>query len=166
MEGSCTRSLSSGEPNVNLSLRSLMRYCISQLFAEDDNYTAVIAKFQRSHAAYPPPAPRLSSPSAVSTLSLSPTLTDDLDAASISPTLANSDTQSIAPTLINELGTTSPYTQGSRKARTPAVLLLTPRAVEIQNLVVLSFLFLEKYHRTKESSSTAITNGYMYPRAC
>ncbi|KIP08048.1 hypothetical protein PHLGIDRAFT_127291 [Phlebiopsis gigantea 11061_1 CR5-6] len=49
----------------------------------------------------------------------------------------NASTPSLAPTLVNPVWT-------------PATLTLTPRAMQIQDLVISSFLFLEKTHRTNE----------------
>ena len=74
----------------------------------------------------------------------------------LSPTLA--DTQSVSPTLIGTSGHTSSEGRyanaelSSGRRFTPATLSLLPRAVEIQDLVVLSFLFLEKNRRSKDGS--------------
>lgn len=64
---------------------------------------------------------------------------------------------SLAPTLVD------PPASG----KTPAVLELAPRAVEIQDLVVVSFLFLEKVRRTneKEHQNRADSLGSMTIRA-
>ena len=51
------------------------------------------------------------------------------------------------PTLVN------PPSSG----KTPAVLELAPRAMEIQDLVVTSFLFLEKSRRTNENNAVNVT---------
>ncbi|KAI0696785.1 hypothetical protein BC835DRAFT_1414020 [Cytidiella melzeri] len=113
------------------------------LCSEDDNYTAAIARFTKSRRIYTPTS-GLISPSATtlrpqgdpaaSTLSLAPTLTD---------------TASITSTLIDVSPSASPSTTPARQF-TPATLQLLPRAVEIQDLVVMSFLFLEKNRRTRE----------------
>ncbi|KAJ3552843.1 hypothetical protein NM688_g3935 [Phlebia brevispora] len=144
-----------------------------QLFSNDDNYGTPIARYQRSHAILDPPITQIASLSSTpspSLLSLSPTLTDsvrDTDAQSIATTLASAETQSIAPTLVDEPRTILP--RRIIKQRSPATLLLTSRAAEIQDLVVLSFLFLEKYHRTRESGSVASGNtmqGLMLAHGC
>jgi hypothetical protein len=63
---------------------------------------------------------------------------------SLTPTLT--DTQSISPTLTD---VSVPTVSDSRRSvvHTPGQLALLPRAVEIQDLVVLSLLFLGKQHR-------------------
>ena len=51
-----------------------------------------------------------------------------------------SDVESLTPTLVNRPST-----------RTPATLVLTPRATEIQDTIVTSFVFLEKTRRINET---------------
>ncbi|KAI0091341.1 hypothetical protein BDY19DRAFT_935240 [Irpex rosettiformis] len=112
------------------------------LTSEDDNFASSIARFTRARRIYTSTS-GLSSPSdatlrtavgsGASILSFSPTLTDT---ASITPTL----TESISPSL-----------SGAPERRfTPATLDMLPRAIEIQDLVVMSFLFLEKNRRTRD----------------
>ena len=85
-----------------------------QLYTEDDNYKAVIARFNRSRRVYSSSPPASTDPAA-STPSLTPTLVD------------------------------------AQVVWTPATLVLTPRAAEIQDTVVTSFLFLEKTRRVNET---------------
>ncbi|KAJ3534053.1 hypothetical protein NM688_g7191 [Phlebia brevispora] len=47
----------------------------------------------------------------------------------------------------------TPTVVDSKGARTPATLVFLPRALEIRDLVVVSFLFLEKTHRINETES-------------
>lgn len=153
--------------------KTFTKHDMFQLFSEDDNYVTPIAKYARSRSIYIPagltPSPPIS-PTSPSTLSLSPTLTDkDTDVQSIAPTLASIDAQSIAPTLVDNdepRAVLSP--PRISKQRTPATLLLSPRATEIQDLVILSFLFLEKYHRTKESGAANSNSfpGYVGMHGC
>lgn len=82
-----------------------------QLYCADDNYSSVIARFQRSKRILPKADPE---------------------------TNPNASTPSLAPTLVNPVWT-------------PAALMLDPRALQIQDTVVVSFLFLEKTHRTNET---------------
>lgn len=82
-----------------------------ELSCADDNFSTIIARFQRSrrvHMSVPP------------------------------ETDASASTLSLAPTLVN-------HTQ------TPAILTLAPRAQQIQDLVVASFLFLEKTRSINET---------------
>ena len=65
---------------------------------------------------------------------------------SFSPTLT--DTASITPTLTESISPSAP--QAGRRNLTPATLQMLPPAVEIQDLVVTSFLFLEKNRRVRE----------------
>ncbi|KAI9000592.1 hypothetical protein BD414DRAFT_6328 [Trametes punicea] len=46
---------------------------------------------------------------------------------------------------------------------TPATLVLTPRAVEIRDTVVISFLFLEKSRRTNETASQSAADALAAP---
>ena len=89
----------------------------------------------------------------------------EFDEQSLSPTLTDSDARSLASTLVSEQATVSPPERTSGKRRTPAMLFLLPRALEIRDLVILSFLFLEKYHRTREAGAMANSTG-MYRQAC
>ena len=94
-----------------LVIRFLHKLMRKKLYSADDNYTSVIAQFQRSRRVLARPSEALSDP--------------------------NASSPSLSPTLVNPVWT-------------PAVLTLTPRAREVQDLVVTSFLFLEKTHRINE----------------
>lgn len=164
MERTITRSLTSGIlPLAVLDLQIIDIVC--QLFTADDNYTSPIAKFQRSRTVYP--LPQLSPDATGSVLSFSSTIASpDSDTFSLASTLVDAETRSVATVVSSEstaLRVRSSVQVGRQRA--PATLTLTPRAMEIQDLVVLSFLFLEKYHRTRESGSTTSAVG-MYRAGC
>ena len=62
-----------------------------------------------------------------------------------------SDVESLAPTLVDRPALT----------RTPATLVFTPRATEIQETIVISFLFLEKNRRIHEIEQTRLPSQMM-----
>lgn len=133
---------------------------VLQLCSEDDDFTSGIARFERSRRIYTPSSPT-SSLSSPSVTTLRPTSLSDSPAASVlslSPTLT--DTASVTSTLIDDgrsisgVSTFSTYsTTGPSRRFTSATLQMLPRAVEIQDLVVLSFLFMEKNRRTRDQGS-------------
>lgn len=86
---------------------------------------------------------------------------------SLSPTLT--DVQSITPTLTDASSINA--IPRPRIVHTPGQLALLPRALEIQDLVVLSLLFLEKQRRlqnggTNDNSMVGVRTGATLAVAC
>lgn len=71
--------------------------------------------------------------------------------------------QLIANAPSNALDSTPTLVEPPSSGRTPATLELAPRAVEIQDLVVTSFLFLEKSRRTNENTTENMGHGVGVP---
>ncbi|KAI0806280.1 hypothetical protein BC629DRAFT_1486675 [Irpex lacteus] len=73
-------------------------------------------------------------------------------------------TSTIAPNATsNALDSTPTLVDPPSSGRTPATLELAPRAIEIQDLVVISFLFLEKSRRTNENTTENMGHGVGVP---
>lgn len=122
-----------------------------QLTTEEDNYGSSVARFNRSRRIYDPPY-SFSSPSDATLRTI---ISSGASVLSLSPTLT--DTASISPTLTDGASQASP-----QRRFTPATLEMLPRAIEIQDLVVMSFLFLEKNRRTRDQGGLS-NERVLYP---